>query len=166
MEVSLSKPTCLSSLPRPPAVHRAEPTVLLIMKHKDFYLMTASLTLWPHFYKKRKRLFKGIFQLVSTEARGEHLCLRRLLLDESTWPTPLISLLYLCLFCSTNTAGDGIRKEFLFCSYKTSLITVVCREFCCGEKVKWNVVSEGPGCKTTSQDELKVKRHSFVALVT
>lgn len=71
--------------PPPPAV----PTALLIMKHKDFYLMVWS-SLWrsdPTF-RKRKRLFQRIFQLVSTEARREHLCLKRLLLNmepESTW---------------------------------------------------------------------------------
>ncbi len=80
--VSLSKPVQQTQQPPPPP---AVPTALLIMKRKDFYLMVRFSD--PTF-RKRKRLFQRILQLVSTEACGEHLCLERLLLDlepKSTW---------------------------------------------------------------------------------
>lgn len=48
----------------------------------------SSLVLWPHFYRKEKWLFQKLLQPISTEARGEHLCLLKLLLDKSTRPSP------------------------------------------------------------------------------
>lgn len=48
----------------------------------------SSLVLWPHFYRKEKWLFQNLLRPISTEARGEHLCLQKLLLDKSSRPSP------------------------------------------------------------------------------
>lgn len=90
-------------------LHSVVPTALLIMERKDFYLMARpSLRCSdPTFRKRRGEKIKGffrekktLFQLVSTEAHGEHLCWRRLLLDKSQLsPVPRPN-------STTDTAGD------------------------------------------------------------